>query len=82
MSFTFFVSHILSRVDYIKHPTNRPHFHQPDQYIKPDGDIDAMTSYKKEYTPKDVPPTKPIKRTDNRRVQGKFEGDPTYRGIF
>lgn len=39
-----------------------------------------MTSYKKEYTPKDVPPTKPIKRSDGKRIQGKFEGDPTYKG--
>lgn len=57
----------------------KPVFKQPDEYIKPEGNIDSMTSYKKEYTPKDVAPAKPIKRNDGRRVQGKFEGDPTYR---
>jgi len=41
--------------------------------------MDTMTSYKKEYTPKEGPPVKPIKRQDARKVQGKFEGDPTYR---
>ena len=38
-----------------------------------------MTSYKKEYTPKEMLPSKAIKRDDARKVQGKFEGDPTYK---
>lgn len=53
--------------------------HQPEQYIKPGGDIDTMTSYKKEFTPKDIAPPKAIKRNDARKVQGRFEGDPTYK---
>ena len=67
------------RTDFIKHPTNRPFFHQPEEYIKPQGAIDSMTSYKKDYIPKDAMPPKPIKRDDGKRIQGKFEGDPTYR---
>lgn len=70
------------RVDYIKHPGQKPHVHQQDAYHKPDGDIDTMTSYKKEFTPKDMAPPKAIKRDDARKVQGRFEGDPTYKSEY
>ncbi|KAF6037077.1 FAM154B [Bugula neritina] len=70
------------RVDFIKHPGMRPVFRQPEQYIKPGGDIDTMTSYKKDYVPKDVAPPKAFRRDDARKVQGRFEGDPTYRSDY
>lgn len=56
--------------------------HQQAPYEKPGGDIDTMTSYKKEYTPKEMVPPKAIKRDDARKVQGRFEGDPTYKGNY
>lgn len=57
----------------------KPYIRSQDPYVKPAGDMDTMTSYKKEYIPKEVAPPKAIKRDDGRKVQGRFEGDPTYR---
>jgi len=50
------------------------------EYIKPDGAIDAMTSYKKEYTVKEAQRAMPAKRNDQRKVEGTFSGEPTYTG--
>jgi len=40
--------------------------------------MDTMTNYAKEYTKKPLDVVKPIKREEARKVQGKFEGEPTY----
>ena len=39
----------ICRVDYIRHNVGKPFLHMPDQYVRPDGDIDLLTSYKKDY---------------------------------
>ncbi|XP_046350552.1 stabilizer of axonemal microtubules 2-like [Haliotis rufescens] len=67
------------RVDYIPHPIERPQFHVPDQYSRPAGDHDMMTSYHKDYTEKQGAPAKAIKQLGMRHVPGKFEGEPTYK---
>ena len=38
------------RVDYIKHPYTKPYVRPSEDYIAPDGDIDGLTNYKKDYT--------------------------------
>lgn len=38
------------RQDYIKHPLERPFVRVPEQYKRPQGEMEGMTSYKKEYT--------------------------------
>ena len=42
------------RTDFKAHPVERPQFHQPDQYVKPQGEMDTNTSYKQEYTGKSL----------------------------
>ena len=37
------------RTDYVRHPIGKPFLHMPDRYVQPDGDMDHMTSYKKDY---------------------------------
>merc|ERR1719187_2924658 len=68
-----------NRVDFVPHAPDKPAQHQPDQYVKPEGDFDHLTSHRKDYTKKSVEFTKPIKPQAERKVQGKFEGDPTYK---
>ena len=38
------------RQDYIPHPVEKPYVRQPEQYKRPEGNMEGMTSYKKEYT--------------------------------
>lgn len=67
-----------NRVDYIKHPLERPYHRAPDAYKKPAGDHDMLSSYTKDYPEKRVDPAKAIKHDAGRQVQSKFEGEPTY----
>ncbi|XP_076443328.1 stabilizer of axonemal microtubules 2-like [Babylonia areolata] len=67
-----------NRVDYVKHPMERPYHHMPDPYKKPQGDQDLLTSYTKDYPEKRIDPVKAIKHDGVRQVQSKFEGEPTY----
>ncbi len=38
------------RKDYIPHPLEKPHVHQGDPYVTPEGDIDLLTTNKRDYT--------------------------------
>lgn len=38
------------RQDFIKHPLEKPFVRVPDQYRRPEGEMEGMTSYKKEFT--------------------------------
>ncbi|KAK7115513.1 stabilizer of axonemal microtubules 2-like [Littorina saxatilis] len=67
-----------NRVDYVRHPVERPYHHAPDAYKKPAGEHDLMTSYTKDYPEKRVDPAKAIRHDGQRQVQSKFEGEPTY----
>ena len=40
------------RVDYVRHPVKKPELHNPDPYVKPAGDMDDLTCYRKEYNSK------------------------------
>ncbi|XP_013413580.1 stabilizer of axonemal microtubules 2 [Lingula anatina] len=68
-----------NRVDYVKHPTERPYVHQPEVYKPVEGEMDMTTSYRKEYIGRPIEPAKAVKRDGQRKVEGKFEGEPTYR---
>ncbi|PAA60122.1 hypothetical protein BOX15_Mlig028915g2 [Macrostomum lignano] len=68
-----------NRVDYVPHPLERPHFHQPDQYRQPEGSFEDTTMYKKDYTQKQGDRAQPIKREVKRGALGEFQGEPTYK---
>jgi hypothetical protein len=38
------------RHDFIRHAVEKPSSHQPDVYRAPEGEMDTVTSYAKEYT--------------------------------
>lgn len=70
------------RTDYIKHPLEKPFVHTQDQYKRPQGEIDAMTSYKKDYNEKHAPPAQMIKHDGQRALPARFEGEPTYKNDY
>jgi len=39
-------------VDYVRHPVKKPEIHNPDPYVKPAGEMDDLTFYRKEYNSK------------------------------
>ena len=43
---------IFLSTDYVKHPLDKPYSHQHEQYKKPIGEIDTLTSYHRDYTGK------------------------------
>lgn len=68
--------------DYIRHPVNRISVKQPDTYKAPQGEMDTMTSYAKEYQNKGGKPAIAIKRDNTRMAQAQFEANPTYKDDF
>jgi len=44
--------HMFDRVDYVRHPVKKPELHNPDPYVKPAGEMDDLTCYRKEYNSK------------------------------
>ena len=70
------------RVDFKKWPTERPHYHQPDAYQRPDGDMNFGTTTGRDYTKKQgerVAPRKPAERGSH---PGKFLDDTTHKNDF
>jgi len=67
------------RSDYIKHPVDKPYSHPYEQYKRPVGEIDGVTSYNKDFTAKHAPPAQLIKHSGQRHIPTKFEGEPTYK---
>jgi len=51
-SFSIFVCYFVDRVDYVRHPVKKPELHNPDPYVKPVGEMDDLTFYRKEYSSK------------------------------
>ncbi|CAD5119661.1 DgyrCDS8255 [Dimorphilus gyrociliatus] len=67
------------RVDFIKHPLERPHVHQSEDYKPPEGDFEGMTNYRKDFDRKQINRAKPMKPADLKKSLGPFKGEPTYR---
>ncbi|KAL3866064.1 hypothetical protein ACJMK2_043405 [Sinanodonta woodiana] len=70
------------RIDYRKWQVEKPHVHAPEQYTKPLGEMEHVTSYKQEYTPKHTSPVKAIRHDGMPLAPGKFEGEPTYKADY
>jgi hypothetical protein len=66
------------RVDYIEHPLGERFVHQGERYVAPQGELDTMTNYTKDYTRKPMETVKPIRQLEGPKILGKFEGQPTY----
>ena len=61
---------------------DKPHQHQSDSWVKPEGDIDFGTTTGINYDHKVGKPAKPIRPIQKQGAAGKFEGIPTYTRDF
>lgn len=70
------------RNDFKKWDAERPFVHEPDQYTKPEGNIDLNTTHKTDFTQK--PLSKPIsmKPLDAKKVPGNFTDKTNYRDDY
>ncbi|XP_064608534.1 stabilizer of axonemal microtubules 2-like isoform X2 [Liolophura sinensis] len=67
------------RVDYVPYKVEKPWKKGSEEYKKPEGDMETLTSYKQTYTGKYGTPPKAIRRDATKSLPAKFEGEPTYR---
>ena len=70
------------RFDYKKWPASRPFVHEPDQYRKPEGDIDFNTVHTIEYNKKPMGKAAIRKPAERKGVPGKFDGTTNYYNDF
>ncbi|CAD5115892.1 DgyrCDS4827 [Dimorphilus gyrociliatus] len=70
------------RRDFIKHPLERPHVHQAEDYKKPEGNFEDMTNYRKDYDRKQGERARAVKPVDLKKALGPFKGEPTYKSDF
>ncbi|CAF0990154.1 unnamed protein product [Rotaria sordida] len=65
--------------DFIRYALDKQRSYKPEEVYTPHGEFDSLTSYNKEYTPKDGERARPIRHDAQRKISAPFEGDPTYR---
>ena len=70
------------RTDFKKWPTERPHVHEPDTYMKPEGDMDMNTTTAKDYTKKPLELRAMRKAPETKKSPGKFDGTTNYKEDF
>ncbi|CAI9723924.1 Hypothetical predicted protein [Octopus vulgaris] len=69
----------IHNTDFQPHCIEKPRRHIQKPWIKPSGEVANLTSYRKDYTQKDVPLTGLIRQVSRPITSGKFCGDPTYK---
>ena len=68
------------KTDYIQHPLQPKYAGKQDIYVKPDGNMDMITSYYKDYPEKSMEKTASLKPQYNYSGdEVPFEGQPTYK---
>lgn len=77
-----FADETTNRFDFKRWPTDRPAQHQPDVYVKPQGQIDFGTVHTIEYTPKALTKAAIKRPVDRKLAPGKFEGNTNYSTDF
>ena len=70
------------RMDYKRWQADRPFVHEPDQYTKPEGDIDFHTTTHTDYTKKAMDRRITARPEAARRLPGKFDGTTNYNEDF
>ena len=70
------------KVDYKKWPTEKPFMHQPEAWVKPEGDFEFATTTHIDYDRKQGMPAKALRPAERKGQAGKFEGNPTYKSDY
>ncbi|ELT93386.1 hypothetical protein CAPTEDRAFT_126228 [Capitella teleta] len=71
-----------NRHDYTKKSGDRPHVHQHEEYVKPDGDMLLNTTSHTDYAPKAGERTQIRRPPSTKRAPGKFYGQTNYSTDF
>ncbi|GAB1598361.1 stabilizer of axonemal microtubules 1-like [Argonauta hians] len=69
----------IHNIDFQQHEMEKPWRHQAKPWKKSNNSVENLTSYKKDYTQKEVPPPTIIKQVNRPLSTGKFLGEPTYK---
>ena len=77
-----FADETTNRFDFKRWPMGRPPVHQPDVYVKPQGEIDFGTVHTIEYTPKGIARAAIKRPLDRKMAPGKFDGSTNYNADF
>ncbi|GAA28428.2 protein FAM154A [Clonorchis sinensis] len=71
------------RKDYVSHPLDvQPSFKPERTYEPPKVHFDGVSTYTKEYIPRQIERLPPVKPPTKRMVEGKFTGEPTYKSDY
>ncbi len=70
------------RTDFKQWPAQRPWVKEPDQWVKPDGDMMMDTTTHTDYTRKPIERPKLKKPDSGRKMPGKFDGNTHYKEDF
>lgn len=70
------------KYDFIPHTVQKISFHQPDTYKKPEGEIETVSSYAKEFNYKTQERVQPIRRVNPRKELPEFEGFTTNKSDY
>ena len=66
------------RADYVGWKTERIQRHEPEKYLKPDGDHDMNTTTMTDYTRKPMERVAAVRPQNNHQAPGKFDGTTNY----
>ena len=77
-----FVGGTTQRNDYIKWPNHKPPIHEPDQYVKPAGDMQFNTTTNTDFTKKPIHLVTAIRPTGRMGKPGNFDGTTNYSQDF
>lgn len=66
------------QADFVSWPTERVLHHEPEKYLKPDGDHDMNTTTMTDYTRKPLERVAAVKPQSNHAAPGKFDGTTNY----
>lgn len=72
----------IQRVDFQPYPVEKPWVRPQEVWQKPPGNMEGLTSYKKEFTGRHITPPLPIRHDAMPTVSGKFQGEPTYKSDY
>lgn len=68
--------------DYIPHSVSRRPFHQPEKYVQPEGEIEGISSYKREYNYKYQDRVQPIRHERKKQELAQFDATTTQKSDY
>ncbi|ESN93707.1 hypothetical protein HELRODRAFT_180571 [Helobdella robusta] len=70
------------KFDYIPYEVEKPYKRQTEAWQKPEGNMEVITNYHKDFTEKPLDIIRSFKPEEVKKSLGKFEGEPTYQADY